>query len=61
MKVGEKMNFGRLATIFQICTLDAKVLLNCTEMPWTCRFNLLLSIIITFGYNARCHWLKGRR
>lgn len=55
------MNFVRLATIFQICTLDAEILLNCSEMPWTCRFNLLLSIIIKFGYNARCHWLKGRR
>ena len=26
MKVGEKMDFGRLATIFQICSMDAEIL-----------------------------------
>ena len=26
MKVGEKTNFGRLATIFQICSMDADIL-----------------------------------
>ena len=26
MKVGEKSNFGRLATIFQICATDADIL-----------------------------------
>ena len=26
MKVGEKKNFGRLATIFQICSTDADIL-----------------------------------
>ena len=25
MKVGEKTNFGRLATIFQICSMDADI------------------------------------
>ena len=26
IKVGEKTNFGRLATIFQICSMDADIL-----------------------------------
>ena len=26
MKVGEKLNFGQLATIFQICAMDADIL-----------------------------------
>ena len=26
MKVGEKTNFGRVATIFQICSMDADIL-----------------------------------
>ena len=26
MKVGEKTNFGRLATIFHICSMDADIL-----------------------------------
>ena len=26
MKVGEKTNFGRLATIFRICSMDADML-----------------------------------
>ena len=26
MKVGEKTNFGRLATLFQICSMDADIL-----------------------------------
>ena len=26
MKVGEKTNFGRLATVFQICSMDADIL-----------------------------------
>ena len=26
MKVGEKTNFGRLATIFQVCSMDADIL-----------------------------------
>ena len=26
MKVGEKTNFGRLATIFQICSMDTDIL-----------------------------------
>ena len=26
MKVGEKKNFGRLATIFQICSMDVDIL-----------------------------------
>ena len=28
MKVGGKTNFGRLATIFQICSMDADIPLN---------------------------------
>ena len=26
MKVGEKTNFGRLATLFQICSMDADII-----------------------------------
>ena len=34
MKVGEKTNFGRLATIFQIFSMDADILLrgNCVHI-----------------------------
>ena len=32
MKVGEKTNFGRLATIFQICLMDADILLSTQEV-----------------------------
>ena len=39
MKVGEKTNFGQLATIFQICSMDADILsygnsLNYTQFTW---------------------------
>ena len=42
MKVGEKTNFGRLATIFQICSMDADIL------SWD-DFNMVLYL---FLYNC---------
>ena len=46
LKVGEKTNFGRLATIFQICSMDADIL------SWD-DFNMVLYL---FLYN--CHFLQ---
>ena len=37
MKVGVKMNFGRLAKIFQICAMDADIL---SKENWNKQINL---------------------